>query len=1143
VARQIDELMASLKLKEEELSSVLEQNKALADEINNFKNGTIQSEILPDLFELQTNLINSTNVLLTFIDKNYRYIIVNDPWCEFLNIKRENAIGRTISELWGEEDFMQKIKPHFDSALAGNPVSYETWLKNFKGENFYCTISFRPHYRNKSIEGVLVTSLDMTDRYKAEEMYRNLIESATDGIVIIKDGLLEYINHVMVEITGYTKEEAIGKPFTFFICETDRDKVLDFYNKRMSGQDVPAEYEFYAQLKNGCKLPLEVTTTIFDYFENKAELVFLRDISARKASEEILRANENRNRTLLNAIPDMMFRIKRDGTFIDYKATAGAQLYIPPEAFLEKKVTEILPPDIADLCFSEMNKAFETGELRTFQYSLIIEDAPGYYEARVSTDAETDEAVFIVRDISENELAKKEIALKNDLLRLTSEMAKVGGWEFYTDTLEGSWTDEVARIHDLEPSTFSSVALGLSFYTPQSKAIIERCIKEAIEHAKPYDLELEMISAKGIKKWVRTMAMPIVENGKVVKMQGIFQDITQRKETALELENERQMLRTLIETMPDIVLLKDVNGVYMFCNNEYEKFYGKTEKELLGKTDYDFVPAEIADKFRADEKEVLKGGKSVYSTEEVVYASNKHKAILAIIKTPLTDADGNTLGTLAIGRDVTEQVEYEIKLKNEHDYVLSILESMSDAFIALDKNWRFTYMNAYAGRIYNRDPKKMIGTHIWTEFPEGVEQPFYYAYIKAMKENISITLEEYYPPYRKWFENYINPTKDGLLIFFRDITERKLSEKALQESEARYRLLFEQNPAPMLIYEKTTLLILAVNEAFLNHYGYSGKEMTAMHLADLYPDNEKESIVKLAKEIRGYRNVGQWHHRKKDGSLTTISVRSNDILYEGHISRVAVITDITDKVIAEEKMKTLNVELEKRVTERTAELENANKDLEAFAYSVSHDLRSPLRHIDGFARLLQKNIPAENEESGRFIGKINNSTTKMALMIDSLLTFSRLGRKPLQKTMVNLNELVQNVIKHFEPDITGRDIEWKIGTLPVLSADRDLLQLVLENLISNSIKFTSRKDKAIIEIYEYCGPENRNGFYIKDNGAGFDMAYSDKLFGVFQRLHTTGEFEGTGIGLANIYRIIQKHGGTIRAEGIINNGATFYITL
>ncbi|MFN4151193.1 MAG: sensor histidine kinase, partial [Candidatus Sericytochromatia bacterium] len=229
---------------------------------------------------------------------------------------------------------------------------------------------------------------------------------------------------------------------------------------------------------------------------------------------------------------------------------------------------------------------------------------------------------------------------------------------------------------------------------------------------------------------------------------------------------------------------------------------------------------------------------------------------------------------------------------------------------------------------------------------------------------------------------------------------------------------------------------------------------------------------------------------------------------------------------------------------RTMLLEKANKDLESFAYSVSHDLRAPIRHIDAFSKILHNTIKDNiNEESERYFNKINSASKKMSKMIDDLLLFSRLGRKVLDKKDINLNILVKDVIEKYKKDIGERKIEFKITELPIVNGDNDLIQIVFENLISNAIKFTSKKDIAVIEIGQIKNEDESNNIYIKDNGVGFDMNYINKLFGIFQRLHTEQEFEGTGIGLANIKQIIQKHGWEIRGEGKINEGATFYISL
>jgi PAS domain S-box-containing protein len=258
---------------------------------------------------------------------------------------------------------------------------------------------------------------------------------------------------------------------------------------------------------------------------------------------------------------------------------------------------------------------------------------------------------------------------------------------------------------------------------------------------------------------------------------------------------------------------------------------------------------------------------------------------------------------------------------------------------------------------------------------------------------------------------------------------------------------------------------------------------------------------------------------------------------------IGTIQDITEKKKKEDEIRLLNATLESRVAERTAQLEQANKDLEAFAYSISHDLRAPLRHVDGFIRLLYSNIQQPSETVTGYFEKISTASKRMSIMIDDLLTFSRLGRKALVISPVNLEALVWDIIEHMKPDIINQEVQWIILPLPIVNADHSLLRMALENLLSNALKYSQKKPKTIIEMGTVKDEDNNVEFYIKDNGVGFDMAYAEKLFGVFQRLHTNEEFEGTGIGLANVKQIINKHKGLIRGEGKLNEGATFFITL
>jgi signal transduction histidine kinase len=242
----------------------------------------------------------------------------------------------------------------------------------------------------------------------------------------------------------------------------------------------------------------------------------------------------------------------------------------------------------------------------------------------------------------------------------------------------------------------------------------------------------------------------------------------------------------------------------------------------------------------------------------------------------------------------------------------------------------------------------------------------------------------------------------------------------------------------------------------------------------------------------------------------------------------------------EDEVRKLNQELAKRA----AELQATNNELESFAYSVSHDLRAPLRHMVGYSELLQKQASSLlDEKSQRFIRTILDSAKRMGNLIDDLLAFSRIGRAETKKTEVDLEQLVKEVVAEIRQDTKGRDIVWKIGALPVCYGDRSMLRLVVVNLASNAVKFTRMRRPAEIEIG--CVERNKKEVevFVRDNGAGFDMLYVNKLFGVFQRLHLPEQFEGTGIGLATVQRIIHRHGGTVRGEGAVDQGATFYFSL
>ena len=326
-------------------------------------------------------------------------------------------------------------------------------------------------------------------------------------------------------------------------------------------------------------------------------------------------------------------------------------------------------------------------------------------------------------------------------------------------------------------------------------------------------------------------------------------------------------------------------------------------------------------------------------------------------------------------------------------------------------------------------------------------------------------------------------------------------------------------------------------------FGWTAEEAIGKKAPELLHTAFSRPVEEIKAELlRSERWDGEIERSKSDGSRVILSARWS--LQRNDRGEPAAIletnNDITDRKKREEEIRTLNEDLEKQ----SKELQSINKELEAFAYSISHDLRAPLRHMVGFTELLQKNAgPSLNEKSQRYVTTVLDAAKKMGNLIDDLLAFSRIGRAEAHKTRVSLDQIVQEAVSEVKQETEGRNVSWAIDKLPTCYGDRSMLRLVLINLIANAAKFTRTRPNAKIEIGCKEQTRNRVVIFVRDNGVGFDMKYSNKLFGVFQRLHPTEAFEGTGIGLATVQRIIHRHGGVAWAEGAVDNGATFYFSL
>jgi len=395
--------------------------------------------------------------------------------------------------------------------------------------------------------------------------------------------------------------------------------------------------------------------------------------------------------------------------------------------------------------------------------------------------------------------------------------------------------------------------------------------------------------------------------------------------------------------------------------------------------------------------------------------------------------------------------------------------------------------------------------------------------------------------------------RDSDKIFFESMhkllataIERMLTQNELIESESQFRTTVDTMSDGITIIHNNE--VMYANDRACEIFGYPREEFMKVRTFIMIAPEDRERYLNDLQEMvaacKSFNELEYWIIQK-NGNRRYINNRHHVIYNEvGKAIDIFILTsDITEKKIAEENLKKLNEELEQRVIERTVQLALANDDLESFSYSVSHDLRTPLRSIDGFSQALQEDYSDQVDATGKdYLHRIRNATKRMSNLIDDILDLSRLTRKKVNTEDVNLSDLANEIVKEFKTNEPDRSININIEKNLIVKADSTLLRTVMENLIGNAWKFTSKKEGAIIEIGSTF-LNNETTYYVKDNGVGFDKTYADKLFTVFQRLHSTSDFTGTGIGLAVVQKVITKHNGKIWAESEVNQGATFYFTL
>ncbi len=616
----------------------------------------------------------------------------------------------------------------------------------------------------------------------------------------------------------------------------------------------------------------------------------------------------------------------------------------------------------------------------------------------------------------------------------------------------------------------------------------------------------------------------------------------QRQADAARRESEARY-NTLFQYAPDGILIADMQSNYRDANASACRMFGYAHDEFVSRNARDIVvPAEIPHIGQA--LDTIKA-KAAYQREWKFRRKDDSVFDADVIATMMPD--GNLL---AVIRDITERKQAEhaaLQLAN-------IVTYSDDAIIGKDLHSIVTSWNRGAERIFGYPAAEMIGASIARLIPAN-RQPEEEVIMARIRQGESV---EHFETLRMTKAGKIidvsvtvSPIKDaagqiiGASKIARDITTQKQTEEGLRTSRQEFKDLFDQ--APIGIHEVDGQgRLVRINQTELKMLGYTAEELLGRFVWEISAEPAVSKSAVLAK-LKGVmpQAVFERSLQRKDGLAFPVAIEDRIIKDKtGAITGIfSVMQDITERKQAEVEIRGLNASLERRVAERTAQLEAANKELEAFSYSVSHDLRAPLRAVDGFAQaVIEDYAPLLPEEGRHFLRTIREGAQKMGVLIDDLLAFSRLSRQPLNKYAVDTRHLVQEAWEQLEPQRQGRRCEFTLGTLAPCRGDPALLKQVWLNLLSNALKYSRARPVAVIEAGSREEPDAVS-YFVRDNGTGFDMAYAHKLFGVFQRLHRADEYEGTGVGLAIVQRIVRRHGGRVWAEAAPDQGATFYFTL
>ena len=712
-----------------------------------------------------------------------------------------------------------------------------------------------------------------------------------------------------------------------------------------------------------------------------------------------------------------------------------------------------------------------------------------------------------------NDILSNIIDFTDDAIIGLSALGVITGWNRGAEKMFGFLSSEVSGEH-------------ISLIIPKDKVAEEEAILAQIlqgEYTEHYETERKNKSGSTI--CVSVTLLPVKDaNGKISGVLTISRDITIRKQA----EEVQARMADIINFSDDAIITKTLEGIITSWNRGAEKVFGYHKKEAIGKHISMLIP-----EGRLDEEpkiiDKIKMGEYIdhYETER----KRKDGTLIHISLTvsPIKDSKGRITGVSKIARDITLRK----KAEEMQSWFASIVKFSDDAIISKTLDGIISSWNRGAQNIFGYTREEVIGKHVSILIPPGYldEEPAiierirrgdyidHYETVRVRKDGTTIPISLTVSPIRDADGNIVGVSKIA-----RDISARKRSDELMA------RLAAVVNHSDDAIITKTLDgIITSWNRGAQRIFGYLPEEAIGKHVSILIPAGRIDEEPQIIEKVTRGDTMSHYETERvrKDGSIVHISLT------------VSAIKDPHGRVIGASKIARDISEKKKR----EQEILELNRELEAFSYSASHDLKAPLRVIKSYSEILKNEYASHLDEQGQnMLAKIMRNCDRMNKLIENLFAFSQSARQTLTHTTINTHALVSDLLDELVAPQRNRDIHVTLHELQSISGDENMLRHVWQNLISNALKYTGKKNPATIEIG--CQPSgNEMVFYIRDNGVGFDMHHSGKLFHAFERLHNSSDFEGTGIGLAIVQRIIARHGGRVWAEGNLNEGAVFYFSL